>query len=222
MSIAAIVKVTLFLFAGVSLLAALRMLLTGMRSRNAVNSQFFNVGRLEARRKVFRSMLSTVGLVVVALLFLIGAVVVPDDFLSALFLSEEEPSDSLVIESGTLEESSSVVAEVDGSFTEEPVVSEVISPTPTPVLTETPTPTPALDYIYVDSPIVGVYIRDLPDGDIIDVLEDRTRLSLSGESTTSNGINWILVITDDEREGWVAENFTTKFAPIVSEPTPEN
>ncbi|MFK7800310.1 MAG: hypothetical protein AB8G95_01640 [Anaerolineae bacterium] len=198
-------------------MAAFRALLIGLRSRSKANSQFFNVGRLEAQRKVLSSLLSTVGFVLLALVFMLGAITIPDDFLSSWLTADEEialaeaatePIDEAIEASGTTENS-------DG-----PVISEIVVETLTPIPTETPAP--IRDYIYVDSPIVGVYIRDLPDGDIIDVLEDRSRLSLGGESTIVDGINWILVLTDDEREGWVAEQFTTTASPVSVEFVPES
>lgn len=216
LAIAGILKVLLFIFAGICLLAAFRMLLIGMRSRNSANSQFFNVGRLEAQRKVLRSLLSTVGFVMLALIFLVGAVTIPDDFLSGWFTPNEDEQlaqfdpDTASVESGSF---------ADAEAGEGRGIEQATS---TPIPTVTPEPTPERDYIYVDSPIVGLYIRDLPDGDIIDVLEDRSRLSLGGESTIINGINWILVGTDDEREGWVAEQFTTKTEPKSVEPVPES
>lgn len=217
MSIAGVLKIILFIFVGISFLAAFRALLIGLRSRSKANSQFFNVGRLEAQRKVLSSLLSTVGFVLLALVFMLGAITIPDDFLSSWLTADEEialaeaatePIDEAIEASGTTENS-------DG-----PVISEIVVETLTPIPTETPAP--IRDYIYVDSPIVGVYIRDLPDGDIIDVLEDRSRLSLGGESTIVDGINWILVLTDDEREGWVAEQFTTTASPVSVEFVPES
>ena len=208
------------------MLIAFRMLLVGMRSRNAASRQFFNVGRLEARRKVFSSMLSTIGLVVLALIFLGGALFVPDDFVSDLgsvgedaAADQVESGDAAVAQSDSTDaesnSESSVEAEVDSA---EPEPAE----TSTPVPTETPIPTPTRTYVYVDSPIVGLYIRDLPDGDIMDVLDHQARLGIGGESTIVNGINWILVVTDEEREGWVAEQFTTKIPPSADQPIPED
>lgn len=221
MTIAGILKVLLFIFAGVCLLAAFRMLLIGMRSRNSANSQFFNVGRLEAQRKVLRSLLSTVGFVVLALVFLVAAISVPDEFLSG-WLAPSEDDQLAEIENNSEEGEAGSFGEVVGSDLGEGESEVAAQFTPTPIPTNTPEPTPVRNYIYVDSPIVGLYIRDLPDGDIIDVLEDRSRLSLGGESTIVNGINWILVFTDDEREGWVAEQFTTTILPRSAEPTPES
>ena len=226
MTIAVFLKVILFILAGASLLVAFRMLLIGMRSRNAANRQFFNVGRLEARRKVFSSMLSTIGLVVLALLFAIGALFVPDDFMA---LAEEEVTEEAVaseeVESAESVEASDVETDAEPAVTEgsdatEPEVAPTATLTPIP--TETPIPTPAREFVYVDSPIVGLYIRDLPEGDIMDVLDHQARLTVAGESTIVNGINWILVMTDEEREGWVAEQFTTKIPPADDQPVPEN
>lgn len=226
MSIAIFLKVVLFILAGASLLVAFRMLLIGMRSRSAASRQFFNVGRLEARRRVFSSMLSTIGLVVLALLFAMGALFVPDDFMAP---AEEEAIEEVVEREGV--ESAEITESGDGETGVEPDATADIEPTesktaptvtPTPIPTEAEIPTPTREFVYVDSPIVGLYIRDLPDGDIMDVLDHQARLSVAGESTIVNGINWILVITDEEREGWVAEQFTTKIPPTSDQPVPEN
>ena len=210
------------------MLVAFRMLLIGMRSRNAANRQFFNVGRLEARRKVFSSMLSTIGLVILALIFLVGALFVPDDFLSDWGAPEDEAITDLT-ETDTIEPIQDEPGEAESNT--EPALendngAESAEPEPTVTLTaiptQTPVPTPTRTYVYVDSPIVGLYIRDLPDGDIMDVLDHQARLSIGGESTIVNGINWILVTTDEDREGWVAEQFTTKIPPSDEQSIPED
>ena len=228
MTIAAIIRVVLFVLAGFALLFAFRSLIIGMRSRTAANKQYFNVGRLEARRKVFSSMLSTVGLVLLALVLAIGAALIPEDlFGGELILQEsEEPNEPVVveqpaeeteiaeqepvIESGAMETGS----EGEGEAVIEATIEE--TPIPTAIPTETPTPTPELKKIYVNSPIVGLYIRDLPEGDIIDVLDDQTPLSVLESSEEINGFTWIEVMTDDGRIGWVVEQFTTEVPPNLT------
>ncbi|MFT5193658.1 MAG: hypothetical protein ACI9EW_000090 [Cellvibrionaceae bacterium] len=217
LSITNILKIILFILAGMSLLAAFRALLTGVRSRSAASSQFFNVGRLKAQRNVFRSMLATISLVLLALLFLFGAIIVPEKFANSWFSTDEALIDEALQADETFDtEGSEIVIQVVTEISEPATLMPTVKPT------ETMVPIPTRDFIYVNSPIVGLYIRDLPDGDIIDVLDDRSRLSLSGESTIVDGINWILILTDEDREGWVAEQFTTVTLQVEIEPVPEN
>lgn len=229
MTTAAIIRLVLLIFAGILLLLAFRSLFRGLRSRSDVNRQYFNVGRLEARRQVFANMLSTVGLVLLALVFAIGAAVIPDDLFKADPTAEfTEESESTVegavaeidvdevAESSPEEETEAIPIEAEGGAMgdDSGVAEEDVEPTPVP--TETPIPTPELETVYVDSPIVGLYIRDLPEGDIIDVLDDQSPLSLLDEREDVNGTLWIKVITADGREGWVAEQFTTEIPPTAA------
>ncbi len=232
MTIGAILRIIIFALAGLTLLFALRSLLAGMRSRTNVNKQYFNVGKLEAQRQVFASMLSTVGLVVVAIILALVAAAVPDDLFGSVGETLEVETSPSVIEvdevaqapeveapveaSGETESGAMVAPEVENSEGAEPEPAEaetVVEPTAIP--TETAVPTPELKTLYVNSPIVGLYIRDLPEGDIIDVLDDQTELGLLAEGDEINGIRWIQVQTNDGREGWVAEQFTTEVPPLV-------
>ncbi|MEM8858164.1 MAG: SH3 domain-containing protein [Chloroflexota bacterium] len=227
MSLSDIPRITLFVLAALALLFAFRSLMTGLRSRTAVKKQYFNVGRLEAQRNVFKQLLATVGFVILALALLVGALFVPDDLFDEPEVVAEETSESAPVEEAggeqPIAETEQAAAPTDTVIEEgeiAPAQAETSSPDPTatPVPTETPIPTPEINYVFVNSPIVGLYIRDLPEGDIIDVLDDQTRLGVLGDSEIVNDINWILVVTDDGREGWVAEQFVTDIPP---EPTIE-
>ena len=234
MTIAGIIRIILFILAGLALILALRSLMAGVRSRSAASKQYFNVGRLEAQRQVFANMLSTVGLVILALVFAIVATLIPDDLFGSASLEDngQPTSDTAQVvgletvdgsdapsESVAESESGSMGTVADGE-TGSPVAETTAPPTLIP--TETPEPTPELKIVYVNSPIVGLYIRDLPDGDIIDVLDDQTELRVLEESETISETVWIKVVVADGREGWVAESFTTEVTPLnsLNEPAP--
>ncbi len=171
----------------------------------------------------------------VALILAVVASIIPDDlFGGADETAETEPVPAVVDDTQVVEiepesaetdqstESGSMAepgTEDDGADNGAAVASgsesvEVVEE-PTPIPTETPVPTPELKTLYVNSPIVGLYIRDLPEGDIIDVLDDQTELGLLAEGDEINGIRWIQVQTNDGREGWVAEQFTTDVPPLA-------
>lgn len=224
MTIAGIIRIIFFILAGIALIFALRSLMAGVRSRSSASKQYFNVGRLEAQRQVFAKMISTVGLVILAIVLALIAALVPDDLLGSVgeesteqpvaeVVDAVEPETAVaVVENGGAEESGSMSTGAEGE-----AGVTIIEPTlaaPTAIPTETPEPTPDLKTVYVNSPIVGLYIRDLPEGDIIDVLDDQTQLGILEEGEEIEGILWIKVVTLDGREGWVAEQFTTNVLPI--------
>ncbi|MEM9777705.1 MAG: SH3 domain-containing protein [Chloroflexota bacterium] len=228
MSLSDIPRIVLFILAAVALLFAFRALMVGMRSRTAAKKQYFNVGRLEAQRNVFKYLLATVGFVLLAMVLLVAALAVPNDLFDREEVAEVEPAaleptaeteNENVEQAEALETTADIAPAMNGDGSSEaPAESAETAappPTATPIPTATPVPTPEVSYVYVDSPIVGLYIRDLPEGDIIDVLDDQTRLGLLNESELINEINWILVRTDDGREGWVAEQFVTDIEPLV-------
>lgn len=224
MSLSDIPRIVLFILAAVALLFGFRALVVGMRSRTVAKKRYFNVGRLEAQRNVFKYLLATVGFVLLALVLMVAALALPDDLLvrdevaeveltvaaPAAETGESAPALDTVTETAVEVENGEAAVELAES-----TETAAPPPTATPIPTATPVPTPEINYVYVDSPIVGLYIRDLPEGDIIDVLDDQTRLGLLDESEIVNEINWILVVTDDGREGWVAEQFVTDAEPIV-------
>ena len=106
-----------------------------------------------------------------------------------------------------------------------------IMTTSTPTLTSTTTPTstptrtPTLGTVLYKAVVLtvdadGVNLRNEPEGDLIKVLLDGTRLEVLKEEKLSDGTIWLAVRTDDGVEGWIVKSAASTVTPTPTQ-TPE-
>ncbi|MFC2028680.1 efflux RND transporter periplasmic adaptor subunit [Chloroflexota bacterium] len=98
--------------------------------------------------------------------------------------------------------------------TSTPTMTSTITPTITPTWTPTPNTT-LYKAIVLTGNGDGVNLRDAPDGKIIEVLWEGTRLIVLAEDETSDGTEWVKVRTDDddELEGWIVKEAAATLTP---------
>ncbi len=85
--------------------------------------------------------------------------------------------------------------------------SPTLTPTPTPTVTLTPTSTPTpfgRTAIIAHTGGRGVHLRGGPGGEILAVLPEGTVVHVVGSLQPGDGIEWLPVVTEDGRMGWVA------------------
>ncbi|MCB0035505.1 MAG: SH3 domain-containing protein [Anaerolineales bacterium] len=90
---------------------------------------------------------------------------------------------------------------------EAPPTVETGSPTPTavePVVVEQPS---NQQTAVVNSPVVGLYLRVAPSGEILERLEDQAIVTLLGETQNVDSIEWVKVASLNGNEGWVAADY---------------
>ena len=93
-------------------------------------------------------------------------------------------------------------AEASPETAEPPTEETAVAITPIP-----PTPDPTAAVAYVDSPVVGLYLRVIPGGEIVERLDDRTVVQLLEERQTVSGLEWVRVVAPSGNTGWVAADF---------------
>lgn len=224
------------MIAGLWLIFALRALLDGLNLSRSGKKERFNVGRLDAHRRTLQSMLATVGFVFLAILFLILGVALPTEELVGRYFPENPTladatgqTDELTAElnpalalTAVAVNGGPVAPSEDGALSSgldpaETPVPPTETPTPTPEPSPTPSPTPQI--VFVNSPVVGLYMRDEPSGEIIVLLEDQTPLIIQGDPVSQDDIEWVQISTFDGQGGWVSRSFLTTVTPPT--PVPE-
>lgn len=217
------------MLAALWLVFALRALLDGMTFNRSSRKERFNVGRLDAKRRTLRSMISTVGFVILAVIFLMVAILFPTEELVARYFPEnpslmpENGSDTPLQLTAVAETGGPALTDENGDALEGVALVETpIPPTETPTATPepSPTPSPTPQVVFVNSPVVGLYMRDEPGGEILVLLEDQTPLVIQGESVSLDEIEWVEIATFDGQRGWVSRSFLTNVVPPT--PVPEN
>lgn len=232
-----------FAFLGLAvlfLIGSIIFLLRALRLRTSSRSETYNVLRLNQRRSMVNQAFGSVGFLVLALVFFaVGGI------MSARGETAEEPPQQVVIPSLTPSKgisSTESVPEVSEETTPEPPSTAVVEPTeeqaaisnsepPTPTIepTSTVAPTATLTPALVNSPIVGLYLRLTPGGEIIERLDDQVEVRLLGDDRNVDGLAWVLVSAPSGNQGWVALDFlligqTAEDAAATAEsatPTPE-
>ncbi|MEM7803031.1 MAG: SH3 domain-containing protein [Chloroflexota bacterium] len=232
-SLADIIQISVFLLAALLLIFAFRALLIGLRSIRAERKERFNVGRLEEKRRLFRSVFTTMGLVVMAVIILVVGLTLPAERVAdqaqgafpAIFGAPESPLPiTLNLEGVNLDEPPEIqVLAEDGTVLQPaeeipdiPTETPALPPTEPPAPTPTPSPTPQI--VFVNSPVVGLYMRDNPGGEIVVLLEDQTPLVIQGEPVVQDEIEWVEISTFDGSRGWVSRAFLTDVTPPTPEP----
>lgn len=222
------------MLAALFLLLSLRALMVGLRSRRLERREFYNVGRLEARRKLFRNMFATISLIVVALILATVALFFPNqpeetadsDLVEAVqgialeMTGQTEPDVASELSAPSSQNddddaNAALVVEADDNAPALPTPS--LTPTLAPTPTATPSPTPRV--VFVNSPVVGLYLRNGPGGEILLLLDDQTPLTVIGEIEVIDEIEWMNVSGGEGEIGWVAADYVSDTPPPTETPS---
>ena len=220
-----IIRIVLFIIAALFLILALRALMVGLNSRRMERKEFYNVGRLEARRKLFRNVFATIMLILVALIVATAGIFIPERWFEPAAIATNSLADPAVsneqsaVAEPVQESTGNTPAPPSSDSTEGAASSETpLPPTETSVPTDTPSPTPQI--VFVNSPVVGLYLRTAPGGEIVLLLEDQTPLTVIGEVQTLDDTEWVNVSGFDGEIGWVAAGYVTDSPPPTETPEP--
>ncbi|MDJ0754229.1 MAG: hypothetical protein QNJ45_11960 [Ardenticatenaceae bacterium] len=222
--VAEIVRYILLGLAVLLLLGSMVFLLRAFRMRASIRSQAFNVLRLNSRRSMLSQAYAAVGALVLALiLFAVGGLMsfgddTPEVIPTVVVIPSLTPET-------VIENQPSSVDDSEESSPAEPETVEVVEPAtqipeptegpistaepaqPTPEPTDTVEPTPAPTPALVNSPVVGLYLRTEPGGEIIERLDDQVEVLLLGEEQAADNLTWVLVSSPSGSQGWVALDF---------------
>lgn len=216
-----IVRYLLLGLAVLLLIGSIVFLLRAFRMRASIRSQAFNVLRLNSRRSMLSQAYAAVGALVLALIFFavgglmsfgddspeVSPTVVVIPSLTPETVIENQPSSPDDFEESAPDEPETVEPTTQAPEPTGETIStaEPAQPTPEPTVTVEPTlaPTPAL----VNSPVVGLYLRTEPGGEIIERLDDQVEVLLLGEEQATDDLTWVLVSSPSGSQGWVALDF---------------
>lgn len=225
-----------FIFYGLAVLTALAAVVFIMRAliaRSMSLKKVYGVARQNERQRMMLYAYYSVGLFILGLIFVgIGSLTLLRD--SDPAMAEIEATNTPAIPTENVEAPTlTATAEPDVAETateaappavvedeptatvssEQPTAPEA-PPTDESTVTElTPTATTAAlppslqDTATVNSPIVGLYLRVEPSGEILERLEDQSVVTLLNEQQTVDGIEWLKVVSISGNEGWVAAEF---------------
>lgn len=219
------IRIALYVVAGALLLGAFWFFFQSLSARSSATKQAYGVARQAERLKMMQATFWGVGLVIFALVF--GAVAV----LTAPS-NEESTAEPTLEPTPVPTADTSMTPTVDLTAVPTPTDAPP-SPTPTPLppavstvesaeptitaestaTTVEATPTTNLPFLYVNSPVVGLYLRVAPNGEILELLEHRAAVTLVGESQTVEGIEWVRVTAVSGNQGWVARGFLVTTQP---------
>lgn len=99
-----------------------------------------------------------------------------------------------------------------------PQVSPAPKETNTPLPAPAPATTPGTALAVAGTGKSGLRLREQPNGKVLQVLPEGTRLQSQGEQQQAAGYTWIHVRTADGKDGWVAAPFVAAAPPAT--PTP--
>ncbi len=200
-------------------------------ARLAISKDAFNVARLAARRKMMQSALGAIAFLILGLIFFVIVLLFPfGDVGGDETVVADEPEGTAVVvsESDTANTDVSIdevpVNDEAGATAEPTLVEAVATATTVTIATVTPVPTivpptptaeptatvlPTVEPLQalVNSPVVGLYVREVPGGEILERLEDQTTVTVLGEEQTIDNLVWVLVESPNGFVGWVAQEF---------------
>lgn len=230
-----IVKVTFYVGAAVCVLASVMFFGRALAARRSYQKGLFGVLRQAERQNMLVRAFSGVGLLVLAFVFVgLGWLVgwwgstaamaeTADPTPTPLTTVVETPAVVVVTATFTPEPAVSATPAVIATATLAPpppllptgdgsVVATVTATATTTIITTTqptvaPSPTAGLPVAVVNSPVVGLYLRTGPGGEIIERLEDQVAVGLLGEEQTVEGLLWVKVKSPTGSEGWVAADY---------------
>lgn len=217
---ATVLQIGLFVVAGLCALGALLFLGRSLAARIGVKKRAYGVERQDARQEMLVYAFTSAGLLLLMLVFCglgtVAWVALGDDSSTAVVepplptASPENTEDNPTPASSPTTEAGETTPVVETpAATPTPDTSEPIEPpTPTPLPTATLEPTPARATAVVNSPVVGLYLRTGPGGDIVERLEDQSVVILLGNEQTEEEIVWVEVEAQvSGNVGWVALDY---------------
>ena len=230
-----LIRITLFLLAAASVVGAVLYLRRSWGARTIAIREAYNVARLNARRIMLNNVYKATGLGILAVIFLVAGLIYPAE-------NREESVAPAAVDpphtepAGSPTPATEAVLESNTSPSPTPLPTATVMPspalpeTPSAPPTVTPEPTVELERAFVNSPVVGLYLRTAPNGEIVERLDDQTELVLLGDEQTVEGLLWVRVETPSGNEGWVASDFLRTEQPLstppeleaTSSPVPEN
>lgn len=230
-----IVKVTFYVGAAVCVLASLMFFGRALAARRSYQKGLFGVLRQAERQNMLVRAFSGVGLLVLAFVLIgLGWLVgwwgstaavaeTADPTPTPLATVVETPPFVVVTATFTPEPAVSVTPAVSATATLAPpppllptgdgsvvATATVVATTTTITATQptvAPSPTAGLPVAVVNSPVVGLYLRTGPGGEIIERLEDQVAVGLLGEEQMVDGLRWVKVKSPTGSEGWVAADY---------------
>ncbi|HSH04140.1 MAG TPA: SH3 domain-containing protein [Anaerolineae bacterium] len=226
-----VVRIILILLALLAFIGSLINVGRALGARSAVERQFYSVAQQEARRAMNMAWVRAGILFVLALALVIMGQMV--GWVEGWFGEEmvavptvtatAEPMVTPTLEvTLTLEPTATPLATATATVVAPPatptnpaVATEVVAPTATAVLSTTATlsptegtPTIAEGTAVVNSPIVGLYLRNAPGGqEIIELLPDQAVVTLLEGQAEANGFVWQQVQSSNGNQGWVALDY---------------
>lgn len=238
-----IVLIGLFILAGLSALGAVFFLVRSLAARSGVKKRTYGVERQYARQEMLIYAFTSAGLLFLMLVFCgfgtltwftVGA---DEEGTTAVVEPEQSPMpdnggdgiDENPLENGLTATPLQEEAQPTATATAEPDPPDDTPPgeppTPTPLPTATVEPTPELATAVVDSPLVGLYLRTVPGGEIVERLEDQAVVFLLGTEELLDDTLWVEVTSAQSgNSGWVAADFLAEGgaeAPPPAPPDPE-
>lgn len=215
-----VAQIFLYILIGACFIAGLIFLGRALVARISISDDSFNVARLQARRTMMQSALGAISFLILGLIFFAVALLFP-------FSSADEGEDAVVAETvdatavDELESATDGEPESNGAealaptaeatavptSTATPAITIEAPPTPTTPPTATIEPTPVPIQAIVNSPVVGLYVREVPAGEILERVEDQTAVTVLGEEQILDNLVWVLVESPNGFVGWVARDF---------------
>lgn len=233
-----ITRIVFYVLAGLSVFVAVVFILRAIIARAKSNKQFYGVARQNERQHMMLYGYYSIGCIIMGLVFFgIGS-------LTYLRESSQVSAEDGTVPVVTTPEASRDVIEMVETATptnepEETVTptapatidlvlstSEPVSPDSTSTVTVSdsePTAiataeviTEPLPTAVVNSPVVGLYLRTVPSGEIIERLEDQAVVTLLDEVQVVDNIEWVKVAAASGNEGWVASEYLLPQSPVDS------
>ena len=220
---ALVAQIGLYILVGACFVAVLVFLGRAIVARLSISNDAFNVARLQARRKMMQSALGAIAFLVLGLILFVvvllfpfasvgeeGELVVDGETIVATEVVPDEITPALEsIENGAeaMAEPTEAVVVVPTDVPTATPVPTVIPVTPTAEPTATVEPTAIPVQALVNSPVVGLYVREAPAGEILERLEDQTTVTVLGDEQVIDGLVWVLVESPAGFVGWVARDF---------------
>lgn len=222
-----VIRIVFYILASLATFLAVIFLLRAIVARAKANKQVYGVARQNERQHMMLYGYYSVGCLIAGLIFFgLGSLtyldgsneVTAQETTPAPIESTTEVVTPLETNTPTTEvqiltDPTVAPTSVVDSVTSEPEAPEapptIDAASPTPAAIETPAveqPTNQQTAV-VNSPVVGLYLRAVPSGEILERLEDQAVVTLLGETQTVDNIEWVKVASVSGNEGWVAAEY---------------
>lgn len=205
-----IVNTILPFVAGICLLIALLFALRAVGARAVVNKQAYDVGRQEARQTVQIALArSALALFVGLILFAVyGLSFRPANLMASPPVTDTPTVTATIMATATVTTTPTMTPSPQPASPEASPTNPLLVPTATATLTPTVTATPEPTTATVNSPVVGLFLREAPGGtQEVELLPDGTVLTLLDGRETVDGVVWQQVQAPSGNVGWVAADY---------------